>query len=119
MKTFSQFVNEARNNFAKQVKYGDPESRGIERRTDRHMNPFHDQYDPPPEHDKLHDTFNKIQHEQLKRNPGSPVQHIIDAYKKVKEVHGEDGFKTLVSDHQKLGMSRNHHEALRALSREK
>lgn len=118
MKTFSQFVNEASLTAREREKnYG---SEPLPRyRPDRHMNPFHDQYDPPPEHDKLHDTFNKTQHEHLKRNPGSPVQHIIHAYKKVKEVHGEDGFKTLVSDHQKLGMSRNHHEALRALSKEK
>lgn len=121
MKTFSQFVNEAKNNFANQVKHGSPESqreRSAEKdsrqsspRRDYNAQPF--DYVPPPEHDKLHDTYEQARSSHASNNPKAHYsEHALHAYKKVEEVHGPEGLKTLIRDHKQMGPSREKDEAL-------
>ena len=126
MKTLSQLINEVRSNFSNQVKYGDLDSqreRAAEKdsipyspRRDYNRQPF--DYDPPPEHDKLHNTFEQARREYFSKNPrADDSEHSLSAYKKVREVHGEEGLKKLISDHKQMGPSREKAEARAKLSK--
>jgi len=118
MKTFSQFVNEATGPYSR-ARYAEiNDLKGY--KPDRNRDPFHGVYDPPPEHDKLHDTFEQARREYFSKNPrGDDSEHALSAYKKVREVHGEEGLKKLIGDHKQMGPSREKDEALIKLRKEK
>ena len=62
------------------------------------------EYDPPPEHDALHNTYNKEKYKSAQSNPkGSGASHVLNAYKAVEKEHGGEGLKKLMHDHKQPG----------------
>ena len=62
------------------------------------------EYDPPPEHDALHNTYNKEKYKSAQSNPkASGASHVLNAYKAVEKEHGAEGLKKLMHDHKQPG----------------